>query len=106
MPPLLAQGTRASNLSLQATLPQTAAPHSLSSHPAPPPVWILTDDGGHVASTYGAPAEGSLFCLIGKDGTIKQCGPAIPAPGELFKTVDAIPTRRQERRERDGEGRG
>lgn len=66
--------------------------------PATPPVLVLRDDG-RAASAYGTPPGEPFFCLIGKDGTIKQSGPLIPTPVELFETVDAMPLRRQEIRE-------
>ncbi len=78
--------------------------HPLSSASSPPPIWTLIDEGSRVAAAYGAPAEGSLFCLIGKDGTIKQSGPTVPTPAELFETVDVMPMRRREMREKGGHG--
>ena len=78
--------------------------HPLSSRPASPPLWVLTDGGGRMAAVYGVPTDGPFFCLIGKDGTVKQAGQNLPTPAELFETIDAMPMRRQEVRERERQG--
>ena len=54
----------------------------------------LADPGGEVAAQYG-PAV-----LIGKDGGVKARYPAPPALSAVLDTVDAMPMRQQERRER------
>lgn len=61
---------------------------------------VLHDVRGAVAMRYGgAPA----FYLVGKDGGIKWAARRCPALGELFALIDAMPMRRREMREREGE---
>ncbi|GAA4015411.1 hypothetical protein GCM10022631_29340 [Deinococcus rubellus] len=55
---------------------------------------LLADPGGKVAAQYGPAA------LIGKDKGVKARYPAPPALSAVLGTVDAMPMRQQERRER------
>ena len=55
---------------------------------------LLVDPGGTVARLYGPAA------LIGKDGGVKARSSALPALSAVLDTVDGMPMRQQERRER------
>ncbi len=50
---------------------------------------------------YGVGEEDFLAVLIGKDGTEKSRWPGPVPPGELFRTVDAMPMRQAEMRAED-----
>ena len=63
------------------------------------PLYMLADAGGHVFRRYHA-EEGTTFYLIGKDGTIKLARRGCPSSRELFATIDAMPMRREEIRQR------
>ncbi len=67
---------------------------------AAPPLYILTDTTGAVSRAYHAPPGQTAFYLIGKDGTIKMVRHDYPTNQELFGTIDAMPMRRLEMRER------
>ena len=63
----------------------------------PPDFHILRDENGAVTERLGgAPA----FYLVGKDTGIKSASRTFPSPAELFRTIDAMPMRAQEMRER------
>ena len=64
------------------------------SGPAALMLTLLADPGGTVTAQYG-PAT-----LIGKDSGVKARYPAPPALGAVLGTVDGMPMRQQERRER------
>ncbi|WP_161883285.1 DUF4174 domain-containing protein [Deinococcus alpinitundrae] len=55
---------------------------------------LLADPGGSVAAQYGPAA------LIGKDTGVKARYAAPPALGAVLGTIDSMPMRQQERRER------
>ena len=64
------------------------------------PLYLLSDEAGRVARRFHAGAGQPTFYLIGKDGTIKMARHGCPSNTELFATVDAMPMRRRELRER------
>ena len=66
------------------------------------PLYQLADADGHVFSRYHADEVGTTFYLIGKDGAIKMARHGCPSNKELFGTIDAMPMRRREVRERGG----
>lgn len=78
--------------------------HYAVSHLSSPPLYVLMDYQGHVTAAYGLSPGEPWFCLIGKDGTIKEAQRRFPTLTELYATVDSMPMRRQEMRERQQEG--
>ena len=61
------------------------------------PITLLPDPGAKVQAAYGG--AGRAY-LIGKDGGIKGVYGGLPEASELFATIDGMPMRQQERRER------
>lgn len=59
---------------------------------------LLADPGGTVDSTVAA--QYGPAALIGKDGGVKVRYPAPPTLSAVLNTVDGMPMRQQERRER------
>ena len=72
----------------------------LEGKPSETPVYVLTDRTGATLRAYGAEGHAPTFYLVGKDGTIKMARRGYPDDQELFGTIDAMPMRRQEMRER------
>ncbi len=65
-----------------------------------PPLFVLHDTNGVITHAYDTDGGASAFYLIGKDGGIKMARPAFPSLRELFGTIDAMPMRREEMRQR------
>ncbi len=60
---------------------------------------VLRDADGAVLARLGGPPA---FYLVGKDSGIKIASRAYPSLGKLFGTIDAMPMRAAEKRERGG----
>ncbi|MBC7806879.1 MAG: DUF4174 domain-containing protein [Akkermansiaceae bacterium] len=58
---------------------------------------LLLDENSVVAERLGGTPA---FYLIGKDTGIKSASRTFPTPAELFRTIDSMPMRAQEARER------
>ncbi len=89
-----AQGYLDRDLRVLAVVPPGA---TLLTVPWAAPITVLSDPGGKVQAAYGG-AKRSY--LIGKDGGIKGVYGGLPGAQELFATIDGMPMRQQERRER------
>ena len=71
----------------------------LAKMPSDKPLYFFTDTKSNTAAAYGLTAK-SGFYLIGKDGGIKMARHGFPTEKELFATIDTMPMRRQEMKEK------
>ncbi len=65
----------------------------------PPGFHVLHDETGAITERLGGTPA---FYLVGKDTGIKSASRIFPTTAELFRTIDAMPMRAQEVRERGG----